>query len=122
MVDQRQVVRMRAIADGYLTQRCEIEQEQMLLDGYGAMLHSWQVVASDVRCRVIQERRTGSQMVESGNQETMREMYRLIVPMGVVLRADQRVRVDGALYTVVSAEDALTDVLQASGTIVRVRE
>lgn len=122
MVSDGRLMRLRAIAESYLTERCEIEQVQLQVDEYGAIDEMWRVYASNVRCRIIQQRRTGSRVAEIGSQEAMAEEYRLIVPVGIVLRADQRVRVGSAVYTVVSAEDALTDGLNASGTIVRVRE
>lgn len=116
------MVRLRERVERYLVQRCDIEQEERAVDVYGGVAHGWRVVARNVRCRVLLERRTGSQALEIGSQESIREQYRLVVPVGTVLVADMRVRVGSDVYHVVAVQAGQSEALDVQATLVRMRE
>lgn len=118
MLDQRRLELLRRYTETWMKQRCTIEQEMLITDEMGAQAHAWTVVALNVACRMIREGQ-GSELV--GEQESMIERYRLVVPHGTALAANQRVTVEGAVYSVVSIVDRLTDGTDAQALVVRVR-
>jgi hypothetical protein len=114
-----------------LTDSCTIERESDAVGGMGEPLHEFEVVASDVACRMIRAgaRSTGTNNVEGG-REALTDRYRLIIPVGVVtdtngrliIGADCRVTMaDGTVYEVVDVEAALTDAAFVAAVVTRTR-
>lgn len=122
MVSAGLLARLRVQVERYMTQRCDIEREEQIVDRFGAMVRSWRVMASGVRCRVILERRTGTQAAEIGSQEGLREMYRLVVPVGTGLGIAQRVRIGSDVYEIVSVQAMHADAMDEQAAIIKVSE
>ena len=101
---------IRRVANAFLTDTCLIERESESVGAYGEPTHAWEVTATDVACRLIQ---AGQQNVAAagvtGSQETLPDLYRLVIPRTITLDIDYRVTVNGAVYSVVRLETALTD-------------
>lgn len=102
---------MRAQTMKTLTDRCTILREVHETDVYGGESGRMEVVASDVRCRLIRPggSRSEGAVQQVGAIETMPEAYRLIVPDTVVMAANELVELGGRTYRVVRATDELTD-------------
>lgn len=104
------VAMIRRETANFLTQRAQFQRETTARGEYGEPLHTWEVVASNVPCRLIRlGRRNESGIEEAGGAETMKAEYRLSVPTTTPLAADMRVVVDGLTYGVVRIETQLTD-------------
>ena len=119
----RGLARVREVAGRFMTETCVIEDEVIATDRYGAAVHTWQVSATNVACRVITETRmSGSDTTEIGSQTALVERLRLVVPTGTALGVNQRVTVGGAVYRVVALLEGHTDAVFASAVIVRLHE
>jgi head-tail adaptor len=106
-----------------LTDSCTIERESTGLGDMGQPLHEFEVVASDVDCRVIMagSRTTGSNNV-AGGREALTDRFRLILPVGTDISADYRVTMaDGTVYDVVDVEAGLTDAAFVAAVVMRSR-
>jgi len=107
-----------------LTDTCTLSRESGATGTMGEPLHTLEIVATGVRCRVIragQARSSGATQVV-GSQESMVEAYRLICPVGTAFVVDDVVTLsNGDVYQVVSVEDQLTDAAFAGAVITRVR-
>jgi hypothetical protein len=106
-----------------LVDTCTIKRESGATGTMGEPLHTLEIVASGVACRVIRARvpSQGTTQVV-GSQESMVEVYRLICPVGTPFTKDDVVTLaDGSVYLVVSVEDQLTDSAFAGAVITRVR-
>lgn len=101
---------IKGMTDAQLTDTCVIEQETETRGSMGEPIIVWELVAANVPCRVI---KPGQANTNAGdivaNQETLQDLYRLIVPNTVALGVDQRVTTDGFVYNIVRIETALTD-------------
>jgi hypothetical protein len=122
MSERTRAVIQRAV-ERSLTDTCKIEVMVKGRGVYGEPLaDSWELVAENVKCRVIRSgSRSSSASEQVGNQETIREMYRLIVPRGTALDIDQRVTVNGLVYQIVDVVTAWTDAVDAQAIMVRAR-
>src|SRR5687768_228832 len=67
----------------FLTSRCTIRREEMMMDEVGSPMQVYKDVATNVPCRLI--RADKSVLKEFGLQETNREAYRLIVKADLLL-------------------------------------
>jgi hypothetical protein len=113
---------VRRNVDEILTDTCTIEQQTGITGLMGEPLDSWEVIASDVPCRVIRAKvPNASSQTVVGSQEAMVELYRLECPYQTVFAVDNRVTVNGAVYQVVQVEDKLTDSAFAGAVVTRVR-
>lgn len=113
--------KLTATALMWLKQTCTIEENNAITGEYGEASRLWQIVASNVPCRIIQAAasRSTTAVNEAGAQENILVEYRLEVPNTTVLRSDQRVTVDGVQYSIVRVEEALTDDLFRQAIITR---
>jgi head-tail adaptor len=100
------VLRRRLAAS--LDQSCTIEREVGAIDAMGAPVHTWQVVASDVACRVIRAGREDLAQRVAGGAEVMRDEVRIILSHEAVVDVDYRIAIGDAVYDVVSIEDAMS--------------
>lgn len=122
MVSTRVIEKIRARTLRFLTETCQIEEEQEIIDIYGARTHTWQVVAN-VACRVItvgSRFNTGTRDV--GTQESMVDEYRLVCPYDTALGVDQRVTVGDVTYQITRVLTDRTDATDAQAIMVRVRD
>lgn len=122
MLSNQVLAMMRAQTARFLTETCLIEAEELNTGEFGEALHTRTVVAADVPCRVIQSRQgIRPTAAEVGNQESIVDEYRLIVPYGTALAVDQIVTVGAAEYQVVALVTERTDETDAQAVITRAR-
>lgn len=102
---------------------CTIERETGTTGTMGEPLHTVEVIATAVPCRVIRSKTPSLGTTEVvGSQEAMVDTYRLICPVGTSFRVDDRVTLsDGSVWQVASMEDKLTDAAFVGAVITRVR-
>lgn len=91
----------------FLTDRCTIQEPSQATDEIGTPIDVYQVVAADVRCRLI--RGDKPVLKDLGLQENSRETYRLIVGTDVTLKTGQRVIVRENAYEILGLRQQLTD-------------
>jgi hypothetical protein len=110
-----------------LNETCLIEQNVPTYADSGAVTETWVSVASNVPCRVIRVGGVGQSAGVIAQQETLKDVYRVVVPAKDAttytwdLKADQRITVDGAAYSVIGIEDALTDDLYRQAIVAKER-
>ena len=122
MIGEWQIGLLKRHAHQYLKERATLERQVSTTDSLGAQTNVWQVVQAEVPCRRIRiGNRTNSQVTAAGDQETLEETYRLILPPGAPLDVNQRVTVGSETYAVIQIEGALTDAVFASAIITRRR-
>lgn len=121
-MDTTLISTLRAAAERYMTQTCVIEAQRKGVGRYREETPVWDVVAQGVKCRVITVgQRASNDMVQARAQESLRDMYRLICPVGTALDVNQRITVDGATYNVVSLITARTDSTDVQAVMERMR-
>lgn len=103
----------------FLTDRCTIEQAVTAADAYGGSAQTWTIVRADVPCRVITEGTRAGATAPTGDRDSLRQSYRLVVGPDVQLGIDQRVTHEGIVYDVVAVQANLTDEVFRSAVIVR---
>ena len=110
MVSNRLRGYVRGQVAKFLTETCTIEREAVVTGVFGEPVHAWEVVATNVACRLI---RAGqfytSAAAVSGGQETLPTAFKLIVANTVALDVDTRVTTGGLVYAVLRLETELTD-------------
>jgi hypothetical protein len=119
----RALARVRRNVEAMLTDTCSIERETYSKGTMGEPLHTFEVVAEDVPCRVLQAGRGyGSNYMEVGGQEALRELTRVVLRRDAEFVVNDRiVMADGRTYLVIDAEDALTDSAFVDAVCTRVR-
>jgi hypothetical protein len=110
MVSNRLRGYVRGQVARFLTETCTIEREAVVTGVFGEPVHAWEVVGTNVACRLI---RAGqfytSASAVSGTQETLPAAYKLIVANTIALDVDYRVTISGLVYAVLRLETELTD-------------
>src|SRR5690242_7804430 len=110
MISSQLTAYIRRIAGTFLTDTCLIERESETTGEYGEPVHAWEVTATGVTCRLIKAGQFNTPGGETpGAQETLQDLYRLVVAQTVTLDVDYRVTVNDAVYQVVRLESELTD-------------
>ena len=111
----------RATVLKWLKDTAKIEVQQSSKGTMNEPLDAWTIVTASVACRVIGAEQSDAAFV--GSQETIADMYRLVVPAGTALAANQRVTVTstGYVYQVVGFINDLTDELFRTAVILRRR-
>lgn len=110
MVNARMLAQIRKSAETFLTDTCTIRREVTTPDAYGGVQRVQELVAADVRCRIITvNRQSASSTTITSDRETLRDEYRLSVLRTVPLGTDYMVTVEGVDYDVVRIETRLTD-------------
>lgn len=105
------MLRMRRQAEKYLTDTCVIERPYNTPGRYMTPNTMWVQIGQMVNCRMIlpgQSLNT-SGVRQTGEQETLTNMYRLALPRGTDIQADDQVTHNGTIYTVVRLATELTD-------------
>lgn len=114
--------RLRKQAEGFLTDTCVIER---LLVGQGEFMtpqNVWRIIGSGVRCRIITQGRSFASQVQTvAEQETLKEEYRIVLPLGTDIQANDRILNGNTTYTVVRMETRLTDEFFIQATIANKR-
>lgn len=120
----RTIAIVRRAVNEMLTDTCSLYQESGATGTMGEPLHTLELVASGVPCRVIRARTRGENGVSVvGSQEAMVERYRLecshdtSLSLNMVAQLDS----DGSRWQIVDIEDKLTDSAFAGAAITRVR-
>lgn len=120
----RTIAIVRRNVNAMLTDTCTLSRQAGITGTMGEPLHTLEVVATGVRCRVI---RASQQFGKSsttvvGSQEAMVELYRLECPYDTTLEVDMVATLsDGSVYHIVGLEDKLTDSAFAGAVITKVR-
>ena len=123
MVSDRILNSIKRRTAQFLTETCTLSQEEETTGKYGARTHSFVVVAEDVPCRVITVgSRYSGQIRQEGQQEAMKDVYRLVCPVGTQLTVDMRVEVNGLTYKIINVLTARTDATDAIAVITRVND
>lgn len=118
------LAKLRQVTQGFLKDTCTIEQAGNTVGAFGQQVPGWTVVASGVACRIITEsvRKMEPEMVGGqGGQESLAEVYRLVVPVGTALAAGQRVRIGTDYYHVVRLLTERTDETDEQAILTRAR-
>jgi hypothetical protein len=101
----------------FLTDLCTISRYANSHDGTGAPTGASELVASNVACRVIEGK---SNIEDVGDQQTLTEWYRLIVPVGTDLGPDYIITLaDGTVYQVIDLITQRTDAMDIQALIKR---
>lgn len=113
---------LRAITAQYLKDTCTIQSLVNNRGQYGEVIaDGWSTVASGVACRIITERDTRKAGELVGGQEALVDTYKIIVPVGTALAANQRIVCNGLTYDVVNLITGRTDETDEQAVIVRAR-
>jgi hypothetical protein len=115
---------IRRTADtGFLTDTCTIERPDEAVNSRGQMTSGWALVASDVRCRVVQGGRLNNPAVmDASLREAMDDLYRISVAYGTALERGYRMTLStGNVFYVVRLETELSDDVFHSAIISRKR-
>lgn len=129
MVSDRTAAVIRASVAKYLPDTCMIQRERQSRGSMNEVQHgSYDVIASDVACRLIREgKRSGTQAEDVGSQEALIERYRLVLPVGTDFDVDDQVIVTDhesaadLTYQVVSVEERLSNRAFTACGVSRVR-
>ncbi len=119
----RTIAKVQQNVNAMLTDRCTLSRKSDATGLRGEPLNATEIIASNVPCRVIRSKVPSDNAQQViGSQKSMVERYRLICPVGTAFVVDDVVTLaDGSVYNVVNVEDQLTDSVQASAVITRVR-
>lgn len=114
-------IRKRAYA--FLEDRCVIERQRQERGSMGQPIApAWDVVASDVPCRLVMAGRQLNGMdAVVGSQEALVERYKIALPYDAVVDVDYRITVNGEAYGVVSVERILTAKVFVQAVVTKVR-
>jgi len=104
-----------------LTDTGTLEAQRPTLDRFGAPVGGWTVVLQDVPCLIDADMPGGSMAQTAGDQETIRSMNQLYVPVGTPLAVNQRITVRGTVYHIVAIDDRLTYGVYAGAVVERQR-
>lgn len=119
VVMTRLLANIRTALEVFLDDTCTISRERETFDSMGGSSHVPEIVASGVSCRVIMGK---SDTENIGNQESLTETYRLIVPVGTELDVDYIVTLaDETVYQVIEIITQRSDAMDAQVMMKRVR-
>lgn len=121
-LDEQLLAMVRGSVQPWLKDRCTIERQSETLDELGSPVHSWEIAAENVPCRVITSGRKSDSAADIiGSAESMTDIYRISLPTTVELDIDYRITVGGQTYIVVRLETALSDEVFTQAIITRHR-
>lgn len=99
------------------TDTCTISREGDSSDSTGAPTYVPVIVASNVPCRLIEGK---SDTENIGDQESLSDWYRLIVPIGTELGVDYQITLsDGAIYQVIELVTQRTEKMDLQALVKR---
>lgn len=111
MVSSVLLGQIRRMAAGFLTDRAEIYRESVTVGEFGEQVSQWNVLASDVPCRVITPPFDRNRQIEDvAERESAPEVYSVILPSDAIeVQAKDQIVVNGRTLRVVQAQTELTD-------------
>lgn len=120
-VPGRVLAYMRANAEALMTGTCTIEAKAAARGEYGEPLEVYEVLESNVPCRIITVGfRLDTAASSQGEREVIPDAYRLVCPAGTALAVDQRITVsDGTRWHVVDLVTRRTDETDTQAVIAR---
>lgn len=123
VLNNHMLAKLRQVAAQYLKDTCTIQAQAFTRDRYGGVDASqWNVVAENVACRIILQSGSGNNAPQAvGDQESLIDEYRLIVPVGTGLAPNQRVICNGVTYQVTQIITSRTDETDEQAMITRAR-
>lgn len=111
---------IRRMTKSYLTSRCTIQTEVSGRGDFGQNATYWSDVATDVACRKLPAGQSDSErVIDFAGQESINELYRLILPSTFALEVGQRIIINGVTYYVASLLVGVTDEAFRAAIIVR---
>ena len=112
---------LRTTTNKWLNDTCKIEAVSTTIGDLGDVIESWAVVSASTDCRVIGAARSDTTSVEG--QETMTDVFRIVMPAATALEAGQRITVTGLghVYQVSGVITDMTDELFTAAIVVRQR-
>lgn len=117
--------RLQATASQWLNETCTIEVNvPAISDDLGTESPQWQVLTSNVPCRVI--RSQGSKYGMVGMQQSLEDSYRIALPpltstYSWELATGMRIMVGGNIYSVIGIEDDLSNEVFRQVQVKRIR-
>lgn len=118
------LAQMRGAAQALMTDTCTIEARSVTKGDMGETVDAWETVASSVACRMQYLGQRFSEVADLlGDQQVVKEAYRLICPYGTSLGVGQRVTLDSdsSRWEVVDLNTQLTSQVDAQAIVVRAR-
>lgn len=111
MLRSSMLTRMRLTAEKFLTDTCVIERPYNTPGRYMTPNTMWVQIGQPVKCRMILpgQALNTSGIRQAGEQETLTSIFRLALPRGTDIQADDQVTHNGTIYTVVRLATELTD-------------
>ncbi len=110
MINSNILAMLQAQVAQYLTDTCTIEQDTTVVDEFGGTTPAFVVVASSVACAVITigtDRSIKAGL--TGDQQTITDEYRIILPNGQQIETGWRVTVGSDVYHVTNILDKRTN-------------
>ena len=111
MPTDRQIARIKARLNRFLTETALVEKRTSIVDASNVPLDdAWTQVADDVACRVIDSKsRSHMAWMTIGQADAMVDMVRIVFAYGTAVDKDCRVTIGGRVYHVVEITDDRTD-------------
>ena len=114
---------IRQVAERMMSSTCLIEKEQDSRGSLGQSMHTWQIVASAVRCRLITSKGATLTAVEPfADRITMEDTYTISLPVGTEIGVDYRITVGSVVFRVANVKDNRTDSADAQAVLTRMRQ
>lgn len=123
LASSRTIKQIKAMVAKFLDQQCELLQQSDTIDDYGNQDYSWSTVAAGVPCRLITDsgQSTTSEVRRVGDQESLVESYRVILPADTDIESDMRVKIGSNEYTVIDVLDSLSNSVNVQVLVTRAR-
>lgn len=119
MVSAHRLARVKQRLEKYVDDVCTIKRRSATQGPRGETNPNYDIVAENVDCRVIKGE---SGMDDVGDQASLTETYRLIVPVGTELGVHYRVVLaDGSKFEIIDVIDKRSDPVDAQALMVRER-
>lgn len=118
LINPTVLAKLRKQAATTLTDTCTIKRKTTTMGEFLSPQAGYQQIATGVQCRVIGVGTlTNSTVGLTASQESLMESYRLVVPVGTDLQADDMVIINDLAYSVVRLLDNLSDQFFAQALI-----
>lgn len=108
--DSRTLALVQHIKNAYLTDRATLETEFSTVTSIGASTHEWQILATNIPCRMITQGQSTNAARQIGSQEGLVETYRIVLKLDLItLAVNQRLTINGVVYEIVDILSHRTD-------------
>lgn len=112
---------IQRVLNTFLNETCTLYARVDSAYETGAQGTAFVAVASGVKCRVINSFGARGDSGEVAQRETLRDTFRIILPVGTVIGNDYRVQVGAVLYEVTGVVDDRSDAADVQVRVERVR-